>query len=83
MMDEDKLANAYLRSITKFIDDITQGRILSSQTEIWELSKRLAKMAQPRKNYQDLYNSPESREERKKIKNKQNENFNRDSRSAN
>ena len=54
MMDENKLANAYLRSITKFIDDITQGRILSSQTEIWELSKRLAKMAQPRKNYQDL-----------------------------
>ena len=65
-MNENNLANVYLKAITKFLD--TQDSTILSQEKIWELSTMLAKMAQPKKRYMDLYNSPESREERRKIK---------------
>lgn len=65
-MKENDLANLYLQTISKFIESHEMN-----QNEIWELAKTLAYMAQPRKSYQKLYNSPESRQERKELKEKQ------------
>lgn len=64
-MDQNKLANLFLQTINKKTDKT--GTLWLNQTEIWELANTLAAMAQPRKKYQDLYNSPEGRMEREKL----------------
>ena len=38
-----------------------------ANTKLWEVAKKLSRMAQPKKKFQDLYNSPEARKERRKI----------------
>lgn len=65
-MDENKLANVYLKAITKYTDEHPN----MWQTQCWELASILAKLAQPRKRYQTLYNSPEGRMERVKLSKK-------------
>jgi len=63
-MTENQLANIYQKSITKWVDYAPD---VITQDYIWELSKTLAKLAQPRKRYQDLHNSVEGRKQRKEL----------------
>lgn len=74
-MTENQLANLFLRTINTWERDLSVNETLRAsdpdmmitQDEIWELAQKLAKLAQPRKRYQDLHNSVEGRKQRKEL----------------
>ena len=61
-MTEQQLASIYYVMLMKEFpkEDAT--------IKLWEFSKKLARVPQPKKKYQDLYNSIESRNQRSKLK---------------
>lgn len=62
-MNENDLANIYLRMLNRTLNE---GLSLSQEV-LWDLAKRMSSVAQPKKRYQDLYNSPQSRRHRKQL----------------
>ena len=68
-MTENELANVYLKTLNLWLDKSIDPYIFS-EDEVWELSKTLAKLAQPRKSYAKMYNSSKGRLEREKLANK-------------